>query len=97
MKIEKKDIEHTADLAKLGITETELSTFTEQIDSVLEHIATLEEVDTNGIEATNQVTGLTNITRKDIPHEYPKEKRDKLLSQAPRDENNYIIIPHLIK
>ncbi len=97
MKIQKSDIEHTAGLAKLGITEIELSTFTEQIDSVLEHIATLEEVDTDGIESTNQVTGLTNITRKDIPYEYPKEKRDKLLSQTPKDENNYVIIPHLIK
>ena len=97
MNIQKSDIVHIADLSKLRLDEAEIAAFTQEIDVILKYVETLAAVDTDGIEETNQVTGLHTITRKDEVLEYPKEKQALLLAQAHANGKNYIPIPHLVK
>ncbi|MBU0667695.1 Asp-tRNA(Asn)/Glu-tRNA(Gln) amidotransferase subunit GatC [Patescibacteria group bacterium] len=63
--LSKKEIEHIAMLARLGLKKGEAEKFSRQLNSILEYVRQLNEVDTDGVEATSQVTGLENVSRKD--------------------------------
>lgn len=62
----KIDALHIAKLASLPLKPAEIKTLESQLESTLEYIEQLNEVDTKNIEPTSQVTGLENITREDL-------------------------------
>lgn len=59
------DVEQVAKLALLPLTDEEKKLFASQLASVLSYVTKLNEVDTNHVEPTAQVTGLTNVFRDD--------------------------------
>ncbi|HUQ84961.1 MAG TPA: Asp-tRNA(Asn)/Glu-tRNA(Gln) amidotransferase subunit GatC [Candidatus Limnocylindrales bacterium] len=65
----KIDVRHVAKLAELPLKDDEINKLEEQLESTLKYIEQLNEVDTNNIEPTSQVTGLENIMRDDIAKE----------------------------
>lgn len=65
MKLTKQQVLHVAKLARLGLAEAEIEKFQTQLSKILDYVEQLKEVDTNGIEPTAQVTGLSNIIRED--------------------------------
>ena len=88
MKIDKQQIEHLANLAKIGLTEEEKEKYSEQISSILDYVEKLNEVDTSSVEPVSQITGLKNVTRKDEVYEFGEE--NVLVSMAPDSENDMI-------
>lgn len=62
----KFDISHVATLANLSLTDEEKKKFESQLEETMTYIEGLNEVDTEGIEPTSQVTGLENVTREDV-------------------------------
>jgi len=65
MAITLEEIKKIAALARIELTPEELNRHAETISAVLDYMKVLNEVDTKKIEATSQVTGLTNIYRED--------------------------------
>lgn len=59
------DIEHIGKLANLHISAEEKTKFEKQLSAILEHFKKLSEKATKDVNETNQITGLTNITRSD--------------------------------
>jgi aspartyl-tRNA(Asn)/glutamyl-tRNA(Gln) amidotransferase subunit C len=69
------DVKKIAFLARLGLTEEEIDKFAPQLSSVLEYMDILNEVDTDGVEPTSQVTGLTTVSQEDLVlNEYDPEE-----------------------
>ena len=64
-KLTKDEVLHIAKLAQLNLSDSEIKKFTPQLTSVVDFIGQLKEVNTEGIEPTAQVTGLTNVFRQD--------------------------------
>ncbi|MDD4319192.1 MAG: Asp-tRNA(Asn)/Glu-tRNA(Gln) amidotransferase subunit GatC [Candidatus Peribacteraceae bacterium] len=58
-------VRHIAKLARLRLSEEEVAKFSTELTSILQYVDKLGEVDTEGVEATAQVTGLTNGFRAD--------------------------------
>lgn len=65
MAITLEEIKKIAVLARLDLTPEEERRHAETISAVLDYMKVLNEVDTSRVEATEQVTGLTNVTRAD--------------------------------
>ncbi len=65
MKLTKKDIEHIASLARLELSDKEKTTYAKQLSVVFDYVEMLNEVNTEGVEETCQVTGLEDVTRED--------------------------------
>lgn len=65
MKLTKDQVKHVAALARLGIEEKEVEKFQTQLSGILDYVEQLNEVNTDNIEPTAQVTGLKNIMRSD--------------------------------
>ncbi len=63
--ITQDEVRHIAKLAKLKLDDQEVTKFTDQLGSILDFFGQLQEVDTENVEETSQVTGLRNVTRTD--------------------------------
>ncbi|MFA6215924.1 MAG: Asp-tRNA(Asn)/Glu-tRNA(Gln) amidotransferase subunit GatC [Patescibacteria group bacterium] len=90
MTLTKKEVEHIAILARLGLTEAEKDKFANQLSSILDYVEQLKEVDTEGVVPTAQVTGLENIMRPDVIESCRPETMKKLIELAPESEDNLI-------
>ena len=98
MAISKEQIRHIAKLAKLDFrSEEELDFLALRLESILEFAKIVQDVNTDGVEPTNQVTGLVNVFREDIVEDYPEDMRRKMFSQVPNWKNGYVVVPHAIK
>lgn len=67
LKLGEEEVKHVAKLAGLTLTPAEVKKFQKQLSQVLDYVEILNEVNTKGIEATSQVTGLENVFREDKP------------------------------
>ena len=76
------DVRHIAKLCRLNLSEDEVKKFSGELTSILDFIDQLQEVDTKDVEATAQVTGLTNRFRDDDIEDNGPEPKD-LLANSP--------------
>jgi len=82
------EVEHIAELAKLGLTGEEKRIFQEQLSAILDYFETLQEVDTSAIPPTATVLPLRNVMREDEVQ--PSLPPELVLSNAPeREENSF--------
>lgn len=87
MRLTPADVDHVADLARLGLDPAEKERLRDQLSSILGHIAALEEIDTDAIPPTAQVLELTNVLRADEVR--PSLPRETLLANAPRSADGF--------
>lgn len=76
-------IEQVAALARLELSEKEKKMYAEQLSVVLDYIGMLNEVDTDNVIETSQVTGLEDVTREDKVVESSEETKQKLIRNFP--------------
>ncbi len=89
------DVRYTAQLARLRLSEEEVTTFQPQLAQVLEHIKKLEQVDVSAVEPTAHANAVFNVFREDVAREAftPAEA----LANAPRSANGLFIVPKVIE
>lgn len=83
MSLSHDDVRHIAKLARLSLSEEEVALFAGQLTSILGYVDMLREVDTTGVEATAQATGLNNVFRPDELRAEPLAEPDALLATSP--------------
>ena len=82
MAISAADIDHIADLAKLELSPEEKIQYGEQLGSILEYVEQLQEINTDKVEPTAQVSGLTDVWREDKAQPWDREEVEQALSQG---------------
>lgn len=91
MKIDKKQVEHIARLARLDVTEAEIEEHAEKLSAVLDYFDELSKVDTSGVEPVTHVTGAVNVMREDeLRPEAEEISREDLLAGAPEVNDGFI-------
>lgn len=95
MKITKEEVEHVALLARLKFSESEKERFTTQMNSILEYMEKLAELDTTHVEPTFHAVAQTNVFRQDIAK--PSIPRDLSLSNAPDGDRGFFRVPKIIE
>jgi aspartyl-tRNA(Asn)/glutamyl-tRNA(Gln) amidotransferase subunit C len=89
------DILKLARLARLSLTAEEIEEYQHELAEILQYVEQLQAVDVNGLQPTNQVTGLKNVMRGDEEVDYGYEPRD-LLKNVPSVENNQLKVKRMI-
>lgn len=64
-KLTTEAVVHVAQLAKLKLTPQEKAKFQKQLSEIIDYFTLLNEVKTEKVEPTSQVTGLENVYRED--------------------------------
>jgi len=95
MKINKREIEHIAVLARLSLSEEEKDLFGLQIGGILDYMEQLNGLDTKGIEPTSHVLSIQNVMREDIPA--ASLPRTEALMNAPSRTEQFFRVPKIIE
>ena len=66
MSLTPEQVRHIAKLARLRLTDAEVEKLAPQLSAILQYIEKLNEVDTDNVEPTAQVGGLSNRSREDV-------------------------------
>lgn len=85
------EVKKIAQLARIKLTPEEEQRHAETISAVLDYMNILNEVNTDGVEPTSQVTGLEDVVRKDVVKESHITK--ELMAQMPQVEHNELVVP----
>jgi aspartyl-tRNA(Asn)/glutamyl-tRNA(Gln) amidotransferase subunit C len=93
-RITTEQVAKVAKLARLRLTDEELTRFTGQLADVLEHAADLDLLDLEGVEPMAQPIPLANVFRKDVPG--PILDRDEVLAVAPAAEDGFFRVPPVL-
>jgi aspartyl-tRNA(Asn)/glutamyl-tRNA(Gln) amidotransferase subunit C len=92
--LSRKDVEHVAHLARLGLTEDELERLEGQLNHILDQYSVLAQLDTEGIPPTAQTIELENILRDDAI--LPSLPAQEILAQAPERDRDYFVVPPIL-
>ena len=95
-KLTDEDVLKLARLSRLHITEDEVQRFKDEISAILQYVEQLQDVDLEGVEPTNQVTGLKNVMREDVVRDYGMTPED-LLKNAPATESGHIRVKRVLQ
>lgn len=95
MPIEPQIVDHVARLARLELSEEERVRFTEQLNSILDYLAKLNELNTDNVDPTSHVIAMTNVLREDaVGTPLP---RDLILASAPAQEDGFFKVPPILE
>lgn len=93
--LSRDDILKLARLARLDLTEDEITEYSAELSEILQYVEQLQGIDVNGLQPTNQVTGLTNVMRGDKIKDYGYSATD-LLKNLPAQENGHIKVKRML-
>lgn len=94
MSTDRIDVRHVAKLARLALTDAEVTQYGAQLAGLLTFVDELRELDTEHVGATAQVIESRNVTRPD--ENVPCLQRDVVLAGAPQAQNGYFRVPKII-
>ncbi len=83
-KLSTDDVRAIAELAKLNLSDEEVSMYAEQLSDILGYFQRLQELDTSHIEPTASVLPLQSVMRDDVP--VAALPIDRVLANAPDAE-----------
>lgn len=95
MAIDKREVRHVAYLARISLSEEELSTFTRQLGGILNYVDKLDEVDTESVEPMEHTPQEENVLREDVVK--PSMGTGKALEQAPQKAFDYFRVPKVVE
>jgi aspartyl-tRNA(Asn)/glutamyl-tRNA(Gln) amidotransferase subunit C len=88
------DVAHVAYLARLGLSDVELTRLEGELNHILEQYAKLAELDTEAIAPTAQTIELENILREDVVT--PSLPVEAVLGNAAARQGDFIVVPAII-
>ena len=94
-KLTRDDVLKLARLARLRLSEDEITQFQGEISDILGYVEVLQTAETSGLKPTYQVTGLKNVMRTDEIKDYGMSQ-DALLKNAPTRDKNYIKVKRML-
>jgi aspartyl-tRNA(Asn)/glutamyl-tRNA(Gln) amidotransferase subunit C len=89
--ITREQVLHVAKLAQLGLSEEEVTRFSEQLSAILESVGKIAELDLAGIEPTSHPLDIVNVLGEDEPE--PSLSLEDALANAPDPENGSFGVP----
>jgi aspartyl-tRNA(Asn)/glutamyl-tRNA(Gln) amidotransferase subunit C len=89
--IDRDEVLHVARLARLALGEEEIEPMARELSAVLDHVATISELDLDGVAPTSHVIEVTGRLRPDEPR--PCLPREVALEQAPAVGDEGFLVP----
>ena len=88
IRITSEEVRHLSVLTRISMTDEEVEIMRDQMADILDSIAVLREVDTDGIEPSALSVGLDSVMREDVSSD--SISLEDALSNAPLIEGDFI-------
>ena len=103
MKVTDKEVAHVADLANLDLTDDERARMLRDLNSILDYIDTLNELDTASVAPLAQITAGNEDQKRGFVHSRREDTRvtslphDAALQNAPSADKDFFKVPKVIE
>jgi aspartyl-tRNA(Asn)/glutamyl-tRNA(Gln) amidotransferase subunit C len=100
MKVSEKEVASTASLANLDLTEEERGRMLRDLNSILDYVERLNELDTTHVRPMTQVASRYSVdaSREDVPEGLrPSLSHDIALQNAPASDGTFFTVPKVIE
>ena len=94
MTLSRAEVEHVAKLARLALTEEELTLFEGQLSKIIDHAQTVTALDTEGVSPTSHAMELLNVFRAD--EVIPPLSQAEALANAPAPQDGFFRVPRIL-
>ncbi len=91
----REDVEKVAGLARLKLTEEEISEMADKLSQVISYVTVLDEVDVSNVEPMAHVADVANVFREDAVRE--SRPREAALGNAPKSDGKYFLVPQILE
>ena len=91
MAISREEVLHVARLARLELSEAEVSRFQEQLSAILDAVSKVSELDLSDVPPTSHPLEIANAWAEDEPHECLT--LDEVFANAPDRDDDYFRSP----
>ncbi|MDC3058190.1 Asp-tRNA(Asn)/Glu-tRNA(Gln) amidotransferase subunit GatC [Litorivicinus sp.] len=95
MSLTSDDVKRVAKLARLGLTDVETTETLAQLNSILELVDQMQQIDTDGVAPLAHPLELRQILRADAVAE--TNQRDKFQAIAPQADAGLYLVPRVIE
>ena len=95
MKITRREVEHVARLARLGLSEEEIERMRAQLDAILNYVEKLNELETRDVPPTSHAIPMTNVFREDAVR--PCLSQEEALANAPDRAEAFFRVPRILE
>jgi aspartyl-tRNA(Asn)/glutamyl-tRNA(Gln) amidotransferase subunit C len=95
MALSRDDVERIAHLGRLAIREEAVPEYAQNLSKILDFVAQMNAVDTDGVTPMAHPLDLAQRLRSDAVGE--PDQRDLFQSIAPRVEDGYYLVPKVIE
>ena len=90
-----QDVRNIATYARIGLTDSEVVSMTEDLNNIIESLAPITEYDLEGVEPTfHPIGSLSNVMREDV--EGTSFTQEEALSNAPKQQDGNFLIPAIL-
>jgi aspartyl-tRNA(Asn)/glutamyl-tRNA(Gln) amidotransferase subunit C len=94
MALSREDVAKVAVLARLRVSGEELDTVTRQLNSIVEYVEQLGELDTTGVQPLAHGVEVVNVFRDDVRK--GSLSREEALSNAPKRNQEAFLVPAVL-
>ncbi|MDD2414457.1 MAG: Asp-tRNA(Asn)/Glu-tRNA(Gln) amidotransferase subunit GatC [Eubacteriaceae bacterium] len=94
MSISRDEVSYVANLARLEFDDAAADRMAEELGSVLDYVATLNTLDTEGVKPTEHILKVQNVFREDVVGQ--SLPNDVALANAPESESGCFKVPRVV-
>jgi aspartyl-tRNA(Asn)/glutamyl-tRNA(Gln) amidotransferase subunit C len=91
MAISEEQVRHVALLARLGLTDEQVTSLGADLNDILLQVEKISALDLTGVEPTAHAVAVTNVTRPDVIR--PGLSQADALRNAPEQQDGAFLIP----
>jgi aspartyl-tRNA(Asn)/glutamyl-tRNA(Gln) amidotransferase subunit C len=89
------DVRYVANLARIDLSDAEITQFQSQLGRVLEYVEQLARVDVSQVEPTAHANAVYNVFRADEPR--PSLEKTAALANSPRQANGLFMVTKVVE
>lgn len=92
--IEREEVARLAGLARIELTDEEITRFAGEFDAILDAVASVSEAAANDVPPTSHPIPMTNVLRPDVVVETLTQ--EEALAAAPASEDGMFLVPQIL-
>ncbi|MDY5784763.1 MULTISPECIES: Asp-tRNA(Asn)/Glu-tRNA(Gln) amidotransferase subunit GatC [unclassified Corynebacterium] len=92
--ISRDEVSHIARLARIKMSEEELDQFAGQLDTIVDAVSKIQQVDTTGVEPMSHPHSVEAGMREDVVKKTLTQ--EQALDQAPATEDERFVVPQIL-
>jgi aspartyl-tRNA(Asn)/glutamyl-tRNA(Gln) amidotransferase subunit C len=96
LSLSREQVQHIARLARVGLSDDDITNFSDQLSEILDYFERLSQVDTQGVPPTAHTLSLHNVWRDVDEPEPPLDKED-VLANAPVRDGDYFRVKVILE